>query len=78
MFAAVDVHYPPSGGARAALVLAPDAAFSTIVSEKTVLVEHVAPSQSLLDRSPSPAMPMTKFPAADDRRPGSGLAPKQD
>jgi hypothetical protein len=28
MFAAVDVHYPPSGGARAALVMAADAAFS--------------------------------------------------
>ena len=30
MYAAVDVHYPPAGGARAALVLAPDAAFATI------------------------------------------------
>lgn len=45
MFAAADVHYLPSGGARAALVLASDAAFSTIVSESTVLVEHVAPYQ---------------------------------
>jgi hypothetical protein len=34
MFAALDVNYPPSGGARAALVMAADAAFSTIVSEK--------------------------------------------
>ena len=45
MFAAVDVHYPSSGGARAALVLASDAAFSTIVSEKTVFVDDVAPYQ---------------------------------
>jgi len=45
MFAAADVHYPSSGGARAALVLATDATYSTIVSEKTVLVEHVAPYQ---------------------------------
>jgi deoxyribonuclease V len=45
LFAAADVHYPPSGGARAALVLASDAAFSTIVSENTVLVGHVAPYQ---------------------------------
>jgi deoxyribonuclease V len=45
MFAAVDVHYPSSGGAQAALVLASDATFSTIVSEKTVLTEHVAPYQ---------------------------------
>jgi deoxyribonuclease V len=45
MFAAVDVHYPPSGGARAALVLASDPAFSAIVSEKTVLIDHVAPYQ---------------------------------
>jgi len=45
MFAAADVHYPSSGGARAALVLACDAAFSTIVSENTVLVEHVASYQ---------------------------------
>ncbi len=42
MFAAVDVHYPPSGGARAALVLASDAAFSAIVREKTAFVEEVA------------------------------------
>jgi deoxyribonuclease V len=45
MFAAADVHYPPSGGARAALVLASDAGFATIVSEKTVFVEEVAPYQ---------------------------------
>jgi deoxyribonuclease V len=45
MFAAVDVHYPPSGGARAGLVLAPDATFSVIAAEKAVLFEHVAPYQ---------------------------------
>jgi deoxyribonuclease V len=45
VFAAVDVHYPPTGGARAALVLASDATFSTIAIEKTVLIEHVAPYQ---------------------------------
>jgi deoxyribonuclease V len=45
MYAAVDVHYLPTGGARAALVLAPDAAFATIVSEKTALIDHVAPYQ---------------------------------
>lgn len=43
MFAAVDVYYPASGGARAALVLASDAAFSVYVCEKTAFVEHVAP-----------------------------------
>ena len=45
MFAATDVHYLPSDGARAALVLADDAAFSVIAAEKTVLVPHVAPYQ---------------------------------
>ena len=45
MFAATDVHYLPSDGARAALVLADDAAFSVITSEKAVLVPHVAPYQ---------------------------------
>jgi deoxyribonuclease V len=45
MFAATDVHYPPSGGARAALVLASDATFSAIVSEKTVFIEQVASYQ---------------------------------
>jgi deoxyribonuclease V len=45
VFAAVDVHYPPTGGARAAVVLASDATFSAITAEKTVLIEHVAPYQ---------------------------------
>jgi deoxyribonuclease V len=42
-FAAVDVDYPGSGGARAALVLAGDQAFSKIVAEKTAFVADVAP-----------------------------------
>ena len=42
MFAAADVHYLPSGGARAALVLATDVAFATIVAEKTTVVAEVA------------------------------------
>jgi deoxyribonuclease V len=45
MYAAVDVHYPPSGGARAALVLAPDAGFTTITSDKTVLIDRAAKYQ---------------------------------
>ena len=43
MFAAADVHYPPSGGARAAVVLASDPAFSTLVGERTEFVKDVAP-----------------------------------
>jgi deoxyribonuclease V len=42
-FAAVDVHYPISGGARAALVLAADRAFTEIVAEKTAFIVDVAP-----------------------------------
>jgi deoxyinosine 3'endonuclease (endonuclease V) len=45
MFAAADVHYPPSGGARAALIAASDAAFSSITCEKTVFVAVVAAYQ---------------------------------
>lgn len=43
MFAATDVQYLPDGSARAALVLASDAAFSSIASEETALVPEVAP-----------------------------------
>jgi deoxyribonuclease V len=43
VFAAADVHYPGSGGARAALVLAGDAAFSMVLSERTAFVPEVAP-----------------------------------
>jgi hypothetical protein len=40
--AAVDVHYPPDGGARAAVVLADDASFRRIVGTRTVWVPQVA------------------------------------
>jgi deoxyribonuclease V len=42
-FAAVDVHYPASGGARAALVLSGDRAYSEIIAQKTVFVPQAAP-----------------------------------
>jgi deoxyribonuclease V len=41
-YGAVDVQYLDDGGARAALVVAEDAAFTTLVDERTVLVEQVA------------------------------------
>ena len=41
--AAVDVHYPRSGGARAAAVIAGDPAFAAIQAEWTVLVPAVLP-----------------------------------
>jgi deoxyribonuclease V len=44
-YAAVDVHYPPDGGARAALVVAADPTFATIVAERTAVLEAVAPYQ---------------------------------
>ena len=43
VFAAVDVHYLSSGGARAAAVTAWDAAFSAVQAEWTVLVPAVLP-----------------------------------
>ena len=49
MYAAVDVHYPPSGGARAALVLAPDAALSTIASDLTF---PLGPVSWIMERGP--------------------------
>lgn len=42
-FAAVDVYYPASGGARAALVLTGDRAFGEILAERTAFVPRVAP-----------------------------------
>jgi deoxyribonuclease V len=42
-FAAVDVHYPEAGGARAALVLADDARFARIVDERVRWLPAVAP-----------------------------------
>jgi deoxyribonuclease V len=41
-FAAVDVHYPASGGALAALVLAGDRTFSQVLVQKTAFVAQVA------------------------------------
>lgn len=43
MFAAADVQYLPTGGARAALALAREATFATIASERVVAVPEVAP-----------------------------------
>jgi deoxyinosine 3'endonuclease (endonuclease V) len=41
--AAVDVHYLPTGGARAAAVLATDAVFAHVLAERTAVVPRVAP-----------------------------------
>jgi deoxyribonuclease V len=41
--AAVDVHYLDTGGARAAAVLAADAAFAHVLAERTVVIPWVAP-----------------------------------
>ena len=41
--AAVDVHYLRTGGARAAAVLAADAAFAHVLAERTAVVPRVAP-----------------------------------
>jgi deoxyribonuclease V len=43
MCAAVDVHYPSTGGARAAAVLAADAAFAHVLAERIAMVPRVAP-----------------------------------
>jgi deoxyribonuclease V len=45
LFAAADVYYPGSGGARAAAVVAADAAFTRVLSEYTALTAQVAPYQ---------------------------------
>lgn len=42
-YMAVDVHYPPSGGAIAALVIAADPEFATVIAERTARVPQVAP-----------------------------------
>jgi len=39
---AVDVYYPPSGGARAALVVANEPVFATLVDERVAWLAHVA------------------------------------
>ena len=43
VFAAADVHYLPSGGARAAAVLAADATFGHLLADRTELVPSVGP-----------------------------------
>lgn len=43
VFAAADVHYLGSGGARAAAVLAADAAFSVVLGEQITVVPEVMP-----------------------------------
>ena len=43
VYAAVDVHYLRTGGARAAAVLAADAAFAHVLAEHTAVVPRVAP-----------------------------------
>jgi deoxyribonuclease V len=45
-FAAVDVYYPHSGGAQAALILATDPTFTTIASTATAFVPNTVPYQS--------------------------------
>ena len=43
--AAVDVHYLRTGGARAAAVLAADAAFAHVLAERTAVIPRVRPYQ---------------------------------
>jgi deoxyribonuclease V len=43
MCAAVDVHHLSTGGARAAAVLAADAAFADVLAERTAVLPQVAP-----------------------------------
>ena len=43
VFVAVDVHYPRSGGARAAAVMAAGAAFSGVLAERTEVLAGVLP-----------------------------------
>jgi deoxyribonuclease V len=42
-YGAVDVYYPPSGGARTAVVVATDPAFATVVDERVAWLAQVAP-----------------------------------
>jgi deoxyribonuclease V len=44
-FGAVDVHYPPAGGARSALVVAADCRFGTSIGEHVAWLDHIAPYQ---------------------------------
>ena len=45
VFVAADVHYLASGGARAAAVVAPDAAFSRLAADRIALVPGAEPYQ---------------------------------
>ena len=45
VFAAADVHYLPSGGARAAAVVAADPVFSRLTGDRIAVVADVAPYQ---------------------------------
>jgi deoxyribonuclease V len=45
LYAAVDVHYPRSGGAQAGAVLAADATFGHVLAERTAFVPEVPPYQ---------------------------------
>ncbi|MGH3233631.1 MAG: hypothetical protein ACRDOH_10335 [Streptosporangiaceae bacterium] len=45
VFVAADVHYLATGGARAAAVVAADAAFSCLAADRIALVPHVEPHQ---------------------------------
>jgi deoxyribonuclease V len=42
-YAAADVHYPAAGGATAALLVAADPAFATVVLERTATLPEAAP-----------------------------------
>jgi hypothetical protein len=44
MCAAIDVHYPRNGGARAAAVLAADAAFAHVLAERTPVLPGYRPT----------------------------------
>ena len=44
-FGAVDVHYPQAGGACAALVIAAEPRFATLVGEHIAWLNHIAPYQ---------------------------------
>jgi deoxyribonuclease V len=46
LVAAVDVHYPRSGGARAGVVLAADASFAHVLAERIAVVDEVLPYQA--------------------------------
>ncbi|MFF2266661.1 endonuclease V [Cellulosimicrobium cellulans] len=66
--AAVDVHFPPDGGARAAVVLAGDMSFQKIVGMRSVWVSDVAPyvPGRFFEREPPPLLAvLAAVPALD-------------